>query len=52
MTVTDFDGSLGRPVNAKVATTLDAAGFWDLVVGALASFGRTKWARGSPWWAR
>jgi inosine-uridine nucleoside N-ribohydrolase len=39
MTVTDFDGSLGRPVNAQVATTLDAGGFWDLVVAALASCG-------------
>jgi inosine-uridine nucleoside N-ribohydrolase len=40
MTVTDFHGALGRPVNAQVATTLDADGFWDLVVGALASFGQ------------
>ena len=40
MTVTDFHGSLGRPVNAQVAMTLDAGGFWDLVVGALASFGK------------
>jgi len=37
MTVTDFRGNLGRPVNAQVATTLDVDGFWDLVVGALAS---------------
>jgi purine nucleosidase len=37
MTVTDFTGSLGRPVNAQVATTLDVDGFWNLVVGALAS---------------
>jgi purine nucleosidase len=40
MTVTDFHSTLGRPVNARVATTLDADGFWDLVVGALASFGK------------
>jgi purine nucleosidase len=39
MTVTDFRGSLGRPVNAKVATTLEVEGFWNLVVGALASLG-------------
>jgi len=39
MTVTDFDGSLGRPANANVATTLDAAGFWDLTLGALAAVG-------------
>ena len=35
MTVTDFRGILGQPPNAKVATTLDAAAFWDLVVDAL-----------------
>ncbi|MGH3158114.1 MAG: nucleoside hydrolase [Streptosporangiaceae bacterium] len=40
MTVTDFRGTLGRPVNAQVATTLDVEGFWDLVVGALAALGR------------
>jgi inosine-uridine nucleoside N-ribohydrolase len=39
MTVTDFSGSLGRPVNAQVATTLDVAGFWDLVVGSLRALG-------------
>ncbi|HEY3732864.1 MAG TPA: nucleoside hydrolase [Streptosporangiaceae bacterium] len=39
MTVTDFRGSLGRPPNVKVATTLDAAGFWDLMVDALAAIG-------------
>jgi inosine-uridine nucleoside N-ribohydrolase len=39
MTVTDFRGSLGQPVNAQVATTLDVAGFWDLVVDALAALG-------------
>jgi inosine-uridine nucleoside N-ribohydrolase len=39
MTVTDFNGSLGRPVNAKVATTLDAGGFWDLTLAALQAVG-------------
>ena len=35
MTVVDFDGRLGRPVNAAVATTLDVPAFWDLFIGAL-----------------
>ena len=39
MTVTDFDGRLGRPPNAQVATRLDAPGFWDLMVGAVARLG-------------
>jgi inosine-uridine nucleoside N-ribohydrolase len=39
MTVTDFDGRLRRPPNAKVATTLDAAGFWDLMIAAVAALG-------------
>src|SRR5215469_7933451 len=39
MTVTDFRGILGRPPNAKVATTLDAAAFWDLVLDALRALG-------------
>ncbi|HEY2578340.1 MAG TPA: nucleoside hydrolase [Streptosporangiaceae bacterium] len=39
MTVTDFRGILGHPANTKVATTLDAGGFWDLVLAALATFG-------------
>jgi purine nucleosidase len=39
MTVTDFRGSLGHPHNAKVATTLDAEGFWDLMLTALQTFG-------------
>jgi purine nucleosidase len=39
MTVTDFRGLLGRPPNAKVATTLDAEGFWDLVLDALRAVG-------------
>jgi purine nucleosidase len=41
MTVTDFDGSLGRPPNARIATRLDADGFWDLMVGALQAIGST-----------
>jgi purine nucleosidase len=39
MTVTDFRGALGRPTNAKVATTLDAGAFWDLVLDALRAVG-------------
>ena len=39
MTVTDFNGSLGRPANAKVATTLDAEAFWDLTLSALQAVG-------------
>ena len=39
MTVTDFRGSLGRPPNAKVATTLDAEGFWNLTLSALEAVG-------------
>jgi len=39
MTVTDFRGALGHPPNTRVATTLDAGGFWDLVLAALATFG-------------
>jgi purine nucleosidase len=35
MTVVDFAGSLGRPPNAAVATTLDVPAFWDLVIDAL-----------------
>jgi purine nucleosidase len=41
MTVTDFNGTLGRPPNARVATRLDVAGFWDLMVGALQAIGAT-----------
>jgi purine nucleosidase len=41
MTVTDFNGSLGRAPNARVATKLDVAGFWDLMVGALQVIGAT-----------
>jgi purine nucleosidase len=39
MTVTDFRGALGRAPNAKVATTLDADGFWDLTLSALKAVG-------------
>ena len=39
MTVTDFRGLLGRPPNVQVATTLDAEGFWDLVLEALRAVG-------------
>lgn len=35
MTVTDFRGQLGQPVNALVATSLDAPAFWALLAGAL-----------------
>lgn len=35
MTVTDFTGRLGQPPNARVATTLDVARFWDLMILAL-----------------
>jgi inosine-uridine nucleoside N-ribohydrolase len=37
MTVTDFRGQLGHPANAKVATVLDTAGFWALILDALRS---------------
>jgi purine nucleosidase len=39
MTVVDFAGRLGHPPNAAVATTLDAPGFWDLMLDALARLG-------------
>jgi len=35
MTVTDFRGQLGHPMNAKVATGLDTDGFWTLMLDAL-----------------
>lgn len=35
MTVTDFRGRLGREPNAKVATRLDADGFWGLMLDAI-----------------
>jgi inosine-uridine nucleoside N-ribohydrolase len=34
-TVVDLHGRLGLPANARVATELDAARFWDLVIGAI-----------------
>jgi purine nucleosidase len=36
-TVVDLHGRLGRPANARVATELDVARFWDLVIGAVAA---------------
>jgi inosine-uridine nucleoside N-ribohydrolase len=39
MTVTDFRVDGARPANAQVATTLDAPGFWDLLVGAIEAIG-------------
>jgi purine nucleosidase len=39
MTVTDFDGRLGRQSNANVATKLDADGFWTLMLDALRRLG-------------
>jgi purine nucleosidase len=39
MTVTDFRAGGGRAGNARVATTLDVAGFWDLLVGAIEAIG-------------
>jgi pyrimidine-specific ribonucleoside hydrolase len=36
-TVVDLHGRFGRPPNARVAMELDVAGFWDLVVGAVAA---------------
>jgi inosine-uridine nucleoside N-ribohydrolase len=35
MTVTDFDLRLGHGANAQVATHLDTAGFWALMLDAL-----------------
>lgn len=35
MTVTDFGNTLGQPHNTLVATELDVARFWDLVIDAL-----------------
>lgn len=37
-TVCDVNGITGRPPNAEVATGLDADRFWDLMIGALASY--------------
>ena len=38
-TVVDLNERLGRPHNARVALELDAARFWDLVLGALERLG-------------
>ena len=38
-TVVDLAGRTGRPANARVATTLDTARFWDLVLDAVARLG-------------
>jgi inosine-uridine nucleoside N-ribohydrolase len=35
MTVTDFRGRHGHPLDTKVAVRLDAAGFWDRMVAAI-----------------
>lgn len=42
MTVTDFRGRLGRPVNVKVATKLDVDGFWRLMIDALQRIGASS----------
>jgi inosine-uridine nucleoside N-ribohydrolase len=39
-TVVDLDRRLARPANARVALELDVERFWDLVIGAVASYGR------------
>jgi inosine-uridine nucleoside N-ribohydrolase len=41
-TVCDRFNVRGRPPNAKVAMELDAAGFWELVVGAVDRLGRPR----------
>lgn len=38
-TVVDLHEYVGRPVNARVGTTLDAELFWDRMVGAVAALG-------------
>ncbi len=38
-TVVDLHDVLGQPKNVLVATKLDVARFWDLMVGAIASYG-------------
>lgn len=37
-TVCDVHGVTGLPPNAEVAVDLDVAGFWDLMIGALATY--------------
>ena len=39
MTVTDFDGTLGREANTSVAVSLDRQRLWDMTVTALATLG-------------
>jgi len=39
MTVTDFDDRYGRPVNTRVATTLDRDRLWDMTVAAIERLG-------------
>ena len=46
MTVTDFDGLLGRPVNTRVAVSLDRDRLWDMAVAALERLGRPAPAAG------
>jgi pyrimidine-specific ribonucleoside hydrolase len=41
-TVVDLHDRYRRPPNADVAITLDAAGYWDLVLGAIDSLGRRR----------
>jgi pyrimidine-specific ribonucleoside hydrolase len=38
-TVVDLFNRYGRPANARVAIELDAAGYWDLVLGAIDALG-------------
>ncbi|MGY4394045.1 nucleoside hydrolase [Streptomyces sp. TE12347] len=38
-TVVDLHRSTGRPVNARVAVTLETGAFWDRMVGAVAALG-------------
>ena len=44
-TVVDLHGRLGLPPNARVALELDAARFWDLVLGALRRLAEGRAAR-------
>ena len=39
MTVVDFRGRLGQPLNTRVATQLDVDRFWALIVDALGRLG-------------
>jgi len=40
MTVTDFEGLLGQPVNTRVAVSLDRERLWDMAVAAIERLGR------------